>query len=73
MAEAIRPGGVYQVGERFVNANGEPVDPPARKETAEQRKADQEAEQQLQEAAAREQEQLRRAEPQVEPQAARRR
>lgn len=52
MAEALRPGGVYQVGkDRFVNAHGEPVDAPTRKETAEDRKADEQAEQQLQQAA----------------------
>ena len=55
MAEAIRKGGVYQDGDRFVNANGEPVEAPARKETAEQRKADEQAERQLQEAAAQQQ------------------
>ena len=39
MAEAIRKGGVYTVGSRFVNANGEPVEAPARKEAAAQQQA----------------------------------
>lgn len=53
MAEALRPGGVYQVGkDRFVDANGAPVEAPARKELDAQRKADAQAERQLQEAAA---------------------
>ena len=53
MAEALRPGGVYQVGkDRFVDANGEPVEAPARKELAEQRKADEQAEARLQAQAA---------------------
>lgn len=55
MAEALRPGGVYQVGkDRFVNANGEPVEAPTRTETTEQRKADEQAERNLQALAERE-------------------
>lgn len=49
MAEAIRPGGVYQAGkDRFVDAHGNEVDAPTRDETRAQREEAQAAEQQLQ-------------------------
>lgn len=47
-----RPGGVYKVGDRFVDAEGNEAQAPSRREAAEERTADEQAERDLQRAAA---------------------
>lgn len=51
MAEAIRPGGAYQVGGQWVDADGRPTDAPTRKERASARAEQDEAERLVQAAA----------------------
>jgi hypothetical protein len=44
MAEALRPGGVYKVGNRWVDANGAEAEAPSRTERSEARAEQREAE-----------------------------